>query len=389
MSIIDDLTRARIQLLLDKTFYGNLCLSLKLVEDNSIGTFATDGKNILYDSEFAGNLSNIEKQWVLCHEILHIVLKHLTRRNDREQVRWNYAIDFAVNSILNKEFKFVPEGAVYNQKFEDKTAEMIYNELGKEQQKDNEQKNGKGKGQKGNGKETITVDGEQIKVKQYDEHKDIKGSKAEIDEFEKDWKIKTIKSYEQSKIAGKEPAGMKIFIDGLLQPKLDWRTMMKQFIVSTSKSDFQWSPPNRRLIHRGLYLPSLTGESLGDIVVIVDNSGSTAEYQKRFFSECNALLQQYDMNLHLIVVDTEIKSYKVYQKGDSIDLEYKGGGGTDLRVGFNHIKENMINPSVVVCLTDGYSPLPEIEENPTLWVITKDGIDLEDVPFGEKVIIDE
>jgi predicted metal-dependent peptidase len=108
-----------------------------------------------------------------------------------------------------------------------------------------------------------------------------------------------------------------IFIKELLAPKLDWRNMMKQFMVSTAKSDMRWFPSNRRFVHRGLYLPSNMSDSLGDVVVVVDNSGSTLEYQQRFFTECNDLLQQYDMNMHLRVVDMNINDYKVYNKGDA------------------------------------------------------------------------
>jgi predicted metal-dependent peptidase len=95
------------------------------------------------------------------------------------------------------------------------------------------------------------------------------------------------------------------------------------------------------------------------------------------------------MNLHLIVVDVEINSYKVYTKGDVIDKSYKGAGGTDLRVAFDYILEKGINPTVVVCLTDGETPFPEHELYPTLWVITPYGRDFDKIPFGQKVRIDE
>ena len=115
-----------------------------------------------------------------------------------------------------------------------------------------------------------------------------------------------------------------------------------------------------------MYLPSLTDESLGEVVVIIDNSGSTQHLQKRFFSECNALLQQYQMNLHLIVVDMQVNDYEVYNKGDEIKKNYKGCGGTDLRVAFDFIEKEGIMPNVVVCLTDGETPFPEREQYPEI-----------------------
>ena len=396
MKAEDKLTRARIQLLLNRCFYGTLALHLKLEKDNSIPTFCTDGKKIYYNEEFVNSLKDNDIEFIMAHEILHCIFYHLSRRNNREAKRWNFAVDYAVNSILYNEFHNIPEGCLYDEKYKNKTAEEIYSLL--------PEMNGKGEGtgtEKGDykryekGDTTIEIDSKgNIKVngkeiKQYDVHKDIKDTKENIDELEKDWKIQTTKSFSQSKIAGKLPAGMNIFIEELLQPKLNWKEMMKQFIVSISKSDYKWLPPNKKHIHRGMYLPSLTGENLGDIAIIVDNSGSTLDYQQRFFSECNSLLQQYDTNMHLLVVDTEINSYKVYNKGDSIDLKQKGGGGTDLRVAFDYIKERGINPSVVVVLTDGYTPFPEREDNPTLWVLTDGCVDFDRIPFGQKVKVEK
>lgn len=394
MKTEDRLTKARVQLILDKCFYGNLAMHLKLIKDNeTTKTFCTDGKSIIYNEEFAKSLKDNDLQFILAHEILHCVLLHLTRRQNRNAEKWGFAVDYAVNSVLKKDFGFVAEGGLYKEQFDGMGAEQIYNklpEMNGQQKQDGyrryESKDGKTTIEIDN-KGNIKVDGK--KVKSYDEHKDVSGGKSEIDELEKDWKIQVVKSYEQSKIAGKLPLGMEIFIKDLLQPKLDWRNMMKQFMVEKAKSDMRWCPSNRRFIHRGLYLPSNMSDSLGEVVVIVDNSGSTLGYQQRFFTECNDLLQQYDMNMHLIVVDTEVNDYKVYNKGETINLKYKGGGGTEIKKAFSFLKEKSIIPSVIVVLTDGYTDLNFNSEYPTLWVITKDGVDLEDIKFGMKVKIDD
>ncbi len=133
-------------------------------------------------------------------------------------------------------------------------------------------------------------------------------------------------------------------------------------------------------------MPSMTGESLGDIVIIMDVSGSTGgEIQQQFLSECNGLLQQYDMNLHLLMCDTQITSHEQYQQGDEIKRKYSGLGGTEISEGFKYVDSKRLNPNVIVCLTDGYTDLNFKSRYPTLWVITKDGIDLDKVPFGMKV----
>lgn len=386
MNTEEKMIKARVQLLLKRCFYGNLALSLPLIENNEIKTIATDGKSILYNKEYAEKLSHQDREFIVCHELLHIILYHLTRENGREHERWNLAIDYATNLILKQDFGFVPSGGLYDVKYLNMSAEEIYNKLPDMADKSQKSYSNSNSKIKRNKDGSLNVDGNNYQP--FDEHKQVTGSKEEISDFEKDWKIKTVKSYETSKKAGKHPLGMDIFIDKLLSPKLDWRSMMRQFIISTAKSDYRMLPPNRRYIHADLYLPSLVGDSLGDIVVIIDNSGSTQEYQQRFFSECNALLQQYDVNLHLLVVDMQINFYKVYNKGDTIDLKQKGCGGTDITIAFSEIRKKMINPSVIVCLTDAFSPMPKKQEYPTLWVLTSDA-DEKDIPFGQKVKVEK
>jgi len=387
LNIKDALIKARISLLLDRCFWGNLALHLPLKEDNSVPTFATDGKCIMYNKEFAEKCSDRDREFIVAHEVAHNIFFHLIRKGDREHERWNLAIDFATNAILNKEFHFVPEGGLYNEEFENMTAEEIYNKL--------PEMNGKGKNgyrryEKGDikieidAKGNIKINGKEVKP--FDVHKDIKGSKQELDELEKEWAIQVSKAWQQAKMAGKLPAGMDVFIEQLLAPKLDWRNMLRQFIITSAKSGFSWLPSNRRFIHQDVYMPSITGESLGDVAVIMDVSGSTGgKAQQQFLSECNGLLQQFEMNLHLLTTDVEVTSHHQYNQGDEIRREYKGLGGTELKNAFQYISDKRINPSVVVILTDGFTDLNFTSKFPALWVITKDGIDLDKVPFGMRV----
>ena len=130
MEIEKRLLRSRIQLLLRRCFYGQIALSLPLKEENRIPTFATDGKFIYYNKEFAESIANDEHlEWILIHEILHNVLLHLLRIGARNPERWKIAVDFATNCILKNEFGYVIEGCLYDVKFENKSAEEIYNLL--------------------------------------------------------------------------------------------------------------------------------------------------------------------------------------------------------------------------------------------------------------------
>lgn len=355
MDINNRIIKARIQLVLDNPFFGTIVLQTKLKQTEKIETFAVDGEHLLYNKSFAETLSDTDLQFILAHEVMHLILTHLTRRNEREIIKWNYAVDYAVNIILDKEF-IIPKGALFNNKYKNMTAEQIYNILPENPEPKTKQ-----------GKE----------YKNFDEHKDINK------EIENKIKIQVSKAYNIAKNQGKLSANIDIFINEILNPKLNWKSLLRQYVNNLAKNDYNWRKPNKRFIHKNIYMPSLMSESLGDVVVIIDNSGSTQEYQQRFISECNGILQQYDVTLHLITVDTKVNSYNKYTKGDKIKKQYAGCGGTDIRAGFNHIKKKRITPNVIVCLTDGYTEMPRKINTPTIWVLTED----RELPFGQKVLI--
>ena len=80
------------------------------------------------------------------------------------------------------------------------------------------------------------------------------------------------------------------------RPKLDWRVLLQKFMENYDRTDYRWAPPNRRHVHSGLYLPGARNESLGEVVIAIDTSGSVsdrqlAEFQKNLKSICLLLAQ--------------------------------------------------------------------------------------------------
>jgi len=102
LCIKDQLIQARIDLLCDHPFYGSLALHLPLTEMSkqmiamvkamgSEPTFCTDYKRIYYNPEFAEECSREDKQFIICHELLHNAFLHNIRQGNRQQKRWNFA----------------------------------------------------------------------------------------------------------------------------------------------------------------------------------------------------------------------------------------------------------------------------------------------------------
>ena len=166
------------------------------------------------------------------------------------------------------------------------------------------------------------------------------------------------------------------------EAKLDWREVLRRYLSAAARSDYAWTPPNRRYIAQGLYLPSLKSETLGPIVVAVDTSGSIDDGTLAAFSaEIAGILEDAAPEcVHVIYCDHAVAGSQLFEPGDPVALKALGGGGTAFKPVFDWIAEHDIQPACAVYLTDlhgsAFGPAPDY---PVLWVST--GRD--EAPFGE------
>ena len=398
MDAMDKIRKARVSLLLDSPFFGSLSMYLQpkpMPDGVFMKTMAVDFKgNLFYGEEFVNSLSPDEMRFVLGHEVLHLVLGHLTRKGGRTHQRWQIACDFAVNPItMNAKIGKAPADMLYEPDWVDKSSEEIYRLLPKEPEGGGtgEQGNGEGDdniGDSGKGVDTLPRGG-------WDEHihaGEDKGGKGanvpeqELKEIEANWKARVSQATASARMQGKLPGGLEELIDELLQPKIDWRTLLWQFVIQCARDDYRWYPPNRRHVHNGIYLPTLKSESF-ELAVAVDSSSSVSDKElKQFLSEVQAILDLHaSCTLHMYVCDARVQSYHEYQTGDMIELDVKGRLGTDFRPVYNDIDDKGLEISSLIYLTDGKGTYPQSPPIfPTLWVLCQNY----EVPFGESVRIE-
>ena len=91
---------ARVRILCNHGFYGLLLMHMKFALDDSVETAATDGEKTYFCPKFLENLTDTELDFVLLHEVLHIVLQHCTRYETRNRYLFNVACDIVVNSNI-------------------------------------------------------------------------------------------------------------------------------------------------------------------------------------------------------------------------------------------------------------------------------------------------
>jgi hypothetical protein len=91
-----------------------------------------------------------------------------------------------------------------------------------------------------------------------------------------------------AKACGREPAEIERPLERSRQSEQDWRAILRYFIMAMNPLDYRWAPSNRRFISSGLYLPSVERSGVGDIVMVVDTSGSIGTQElEQFAGEIN------------------------------------------------------------------------------------------------------
>ncbi len=371
LSLEEKIIKARIALLARYPFFGYLALGLKIQEIEGLNppTMATDGNHLFYDKNFVNELPPEHLEAILVHEVLHCILGHLWRKAERDHQKWNYATDYAINQIILDEGLKLPTNILFNPKFKGMSAEKIYN---------------------------LLPDPKKISGNTLDSHEGWPSNQTgknpannPPDPTLKDnWQERVSRAAQMAKSMGKLPGQMENLVTDVLEPKLDWRTLLRDKIIRTARNDFRFFPPSKKYIWQGIYLPSVFGERL-EIAVGIDTSGSVSEKEfQKFTAEIRGITEQYaDYTLHLFFCDTRIHDYIVINPQDNFPKSFpKYNGGTSFIPVFEKIEEENLEISVLVYLTDGEGSFPQSEPKyPVIWALNKESY----VPsWGDKIIIE-
>lgn len=108
----------RMQLLNKHPFIGNIAMNLDLIpiRDARCDSAMTDGNAIYFDIDFMSRLTPDEIQFVLGHEIWHVVMIHFLRQENRDHDIFNIACDMEVNQILDNDGFLPPSNALFPNK---------------------------------------------------------------------------------------------------------------------------------------------------------------------------------------------------------------------------------------------------------------------------------
>lgn len=387
--VVKAITTARIKLLLEKPFFGNLATRLIIKEaDDWCKTAATDGRHLYYNREFIKGLTPAELLFLLGHEVLHCVYDHLGRRGGRDPKVWNMANDYIVNYTLTKEnVGKMPAGGLYDDKYNDTmTSEEVYNLLMKNSTTIKMTLDQHIDPQSGQPDDSDGEGGKQVEVRVMGENGPPKLTEAEMQEIRNEIKSATMQAA-QAVGADKTPAGVKRLIDAFTKPKMDWRSLLETHMKSSIKSDYTFQRMNRRSWSLGAILPGMDFMDTVKLAIAIDTSGSmTDEMLRDFLGEVKGIMDTFqDFELTLWTFDTQVynpQRFTMENADEILTYDPKGGGGTLFEVNWDYMKEEGLQPERFVMFTDGYPGNTWGDENyvDTLFVIH--GGFTGEAPFG-------
>lgn len=395
------MTSARSMLIMEHPFFGCITMQLKLVEEPFVETMAVDGTHLFYAPNFVLNLPEEQVLGVIAHEVYHCTYRHITRRGDRENGKWNEACDYVINpDVLKAGFK-LPSWVLHDKQYYGLSAEEVYNLLKEDEakkKKQQQQSGGQpgGAGQQGQSKPGQQPDTEQKgkpgqsgepQSKEWGDRGPIRDpgkAGGVIDarpSYDKEgmaaedakWEIITRQAVNVAKSAnaGKVPGFLERLVGDLEKPKVDWTEKLRRFADNSIHKDYTWTRPNRRLLHTGLILPGMISDRLGHIISVMDTSGSvTGKLIAKYAAEKRSMLDEGVCDkLTVIYADTMYQGQQDFEAGDEVTLRPKGGGGTNFRSVMAKIAKEYPDATAILFFTDlATSDFGDDPGIPVMWV---------------------
>jgi predicted metal-dependent peptidase len=168
-----------------------------------------------------------------------------------------------------------------------------------------------------------------------------------------------------AKQAGHIPAGLRRWAEDIINPKVDWRRALaaelRRGIADTAgRTDYTYRRPSRRASAiSDVILPALR-QPVPHVAVVCDTSGSMQEDQlAQVVAEVDGILRAVGVRsegVRVLACDADVHSAKRVRHAGQVEL--LGGGGTDMGRGIAAAVRSRPRPTVVVVLTDGYTPWP-------------------------------
>jgi predicted metal-dependent peptidase len=353
---------------------GVLMIGEKTIEDD-IPTACTNGRDVKYGRAFVDGLTDAELRGLVLHEDeghkLHRHLEIWKWMYDIDPHLANCACDYVINIKIvddNKDdgFAQLPDGGLVDERFRGMDSAQVFNILRKEQEEqqsqDSQDNESEGDGEQSEGGTTGSNNAAVGQETGFDEH-DWEGAQSLSDEEQRELARDIDEAIRQGAMAAGKMGGTgNRDLDELLQPQVDWREVLREFIQNTcAGNDYStYARPNRRLMSQGIIMPSGISEQVGELVIAIDTSGSIGQRElTAFLSEVKGVCDTVKPDkLRLLYWGSSVVGDEAYDMHELDNLTKStkpmGGGGTDVNCVTQYMADEGIKPQACIVLTDGY-----------------------------------
>lgn len=165
-------------------------------------------------------------------------------------------------------------------------------------------------------------------------------------------------------LPGTVPRGWRLWADELLDPRVDWRRTLAAAVRASVADvagcvDYSYARPSRRASVMGSVVMPVMRKPLPIIAVVVDTSRSMGDLFCDALAEVDAILSGVGVGRdRLRVLSCDAQVQRIQQVTSARQVELYGGGGTSMVAGIESALALRPRPSVIVVLTDGYTPWP-------------------------------
>jgi predicted metal-dependent peptidase len=367
----DKVTAARAVLSREHPYMAPVAMRLPIVITSKLPqgvAAAVDERGRIYLDEARCSAMPVRQlSGVVTHEILHFVLDHFGRLDNRDRMQWNVAADVLINEMV-RAFGFdLPDGLCERGPMgvpaDLRSAEAVYDWLQQQPQQ------GGGKGNAcGTGTDLGDAVGDAAGIDGMDPV-DADMARAEV-----------AAGAVRAKEAGNVPAGLGVWADEKLgPPKENWRARLagllsrscNTFVRGRQQSD--WTRFGRRSEGVGFRLPGRV-EPKPRVAVVIDTSGSMWGNGGKVLSEAMGIVAAAGAAVDMLSCDAAAGKVVAVERLRDLQPALVGGGGTDLQPAVDALAP-VTQYAAIVVFTDGYLPPVTVPPGPrVIWAITPDGV---------------
>lgn len=366
-------------------FFTTMFLNMKHTWDYSVPQAMNNGLEVKYNPDYFLSLDKEQRLGLMMEETLHTAFMHMERLGERDKDRWQRAADEVARNALNDAGFKLPPDRTFDTQYQGKSSDEVYRLIPVNDPPPPQDQNDLAPPPVGGGGSGDGDSGEGGDSNQQSQGNSQAAADANLRSKVEDLLVQANQAAKMAgNVAGSVPGQLELFLEKLLNPVLPWQTILRRWMMAQAKTDFTMRRPNKRFFPQH-YLPSMLSESLVDVMVAVDISGSVSDSDfQQFVSETHRIMKAFKpKSIRFIQFDTKIQhDDNIRSLNDLKKLKFHGRGGTDPTPVIE--LANQVKPKVLLFFTDGefWRELPDYKGN-LVWLIHNN--ERFEAPYGKTV----